>query len=265
MSVNLDLAAAFFANARINLHAVGLFAKTPPLMEQLCERANSYWDLIWWEETFAQRIAREAIGNFRFFHPEAVQAYTGLPFGEKALVTLGNVPFAPGMLENFSNGDYKLIADPGLSILEMKKLVPGEFFATQHRYEGWEGAARRDPPSWMLLSTAMPFRSLAFAEQDRKRQDEGSLLLPSARRMVFGALALRLCEGTKYFFNAFIRTSDTITAWNPHNARHEKRRVTVGYDVHGVDVGICIDTWEDHVSGDRIGIGIEVDPKEPVL
>lgn len=265
MSVSVDLAAAFFARAGISTHAIGLYAKVPQLMEQLRDCANCLWDRIWWKENHVQRMAREAIGNIRFFHPEAVQAYAGLPFSEEALAGLGSVPFSPERLHVYRNSDCALLADPGLSIAQMRRLLPGEFHFAQHRYEERGFACQIEPPSWLLLSKKALFRGLVFAEQDRQRQEEGGLLLPSARRMVFGALALKLCEGTKYFSNAFVRTDDTIAVWNGRERRRELRRITVGYDVHGPDAGICIDTWADDVGGDRIGMGVEIDPKVAVL
>ncbi|MDD4287476.1 MAG: hypothetical protein PHN33_03975 [Candidatus Peribacteraceae bacterium] len=262
-SISVDLAAAFFAHAEINSHAIELYSKTPPLMDELRKCANRYWDFIWWKETYSQRRSREAIGNFRFYHPAAIQAYTGLPFSEKALASLENVPFSSEKLESYSGrgssvGDFALIADPGLSILQMRRLIPQEFYHGQHHYEHWECARRKDPPAWILLSTDLYFRGCQFAEQDRKRKEEGDLLIPSARRTVFALLMLKLFHGTRHFYGTIVRTSDTVLV-------SEERRVTAGYDVHARGVGICIDTWQDHVSSDRIGIGLEVSSAPSIL
>lgn len=263
-SISVKLAAAFFGNAGMSEHTVGLYVKTPQLMEALNRCANGYWDHIWWQETHPQRMAREAIGNIRFHHPEAIQAYAGFPFTKEELTSLDSVPFSPERLSAYSGSSgYMLMADPGLSILEMKGLAPQEFFSDQHHYVDWECARRKEPPAWVLVGTDPCFRECDFAEQEQRRQEEGDLLLLSARRLTFAMLALKLCHGTRYFWNAIVRTSDTVRVWD--RREQKEKRVTVGYDVHGADVGICIDTWEDHVTAERIGIGIEVNPKQSPL
>ena len=247
--VSLELAGFFFQGLNVGQHALEMFAKHPPLRHCLQDHMNSLCNLIWWKESYQQRLAREAVGNFFFHHPAALTEYMGFSYSEDALQRLWEVPFPPELLRQYqiTTPRMMLVADPGLSILDMRKLFPQEF-QHQHHYEDWKCVSRREEPRWVLISPERRWSSKDFAAQDEERNAaRPRLCMASARQQVLALLLERIIIGT--YFNGIVRTSETVLT------REGLRRVTVGYGVHE-DRKISLDTWEDRIADDRIGLGV---------
>jgi len=251
--VSLKLAAAFFETVNVSPHSLALFARHSQLRQKLMHFMGSYWDLIWWKESPSQCDAREEVGNFRFLHPAAVTEYMGFSFSDDNLVSLGQVPFSAKRLRCAKDLRMMLMADPGLSIMEMKALFPDEFLQQSH-FGDWELVRKKADPSWVLIAvTPQGSNNLDFPAQDQKRQEHPEFRIPDARRQIFAMLAQNILHGST--FNGIIRTCDVM------ETKLGLRRVTVSYGAHG-PIKISIDTWEDKISSDRIVLGLEMEPSK---
>jgi len=121
-----------------------------------------------------------------------------------------------------------LVADFGLSVLDIRSRVQRELFSLKARsgYDGEEFATQRDTPNWRLVRK-LPVKNSPGAtwdeQQDLLAEDEET---PTARIMVYTIIGHFLHVGERLFEAMYVRCSDKHT---------DGRRVRVGYfDIEGL-------------------------------
>jgi len=195
--------------------------------------------------TVGQSRARKIMGNNFFGIKEAVR-YFGINPKWRQAIALLMIPFAEVTLKECRD-THILVADFGLSILDIRGKVKQKGFYDQDWYYNQSFAKERGEVCWRLVRKTIVDNSTnktCSEQQTLLGKDEET---PAVRVMTYAIFGHYLATGERLFEHIYARTSSVDSDGDP---------VYVGYFVHdNLDVN---DKWD----GDRSsGIALGSDPK----
>ena len=142
----------------------------------------------------------------------------------------------------FCKDTHLLVADFGISLLDVRSRVKRGLFYDQNWYESYRWAKNTEAPQWRLIRKTEVPGSLS------KNWSEQSVLLtvedvvPSTRQMAYAVMLNQAENNERLFENIYVRTSD-VDSGGDH--------VNLGYfDKDGLD----IDDWYGNSRDSSIGL-----------
>lgn len=135
---------------------------------------------------------------------------------EEQLQSLEEIPFSEDVLRECKD-THVLVADFGLSILEVRKRVKDELFYSHE--DAWcnseQFAGETSKPCWRLIRKDMVSRSTRKTWQEQQELLDETEEVPSAREMAYTISLNYLSTGERMFENTYVRTS-TVRASGRH-------------------------------------------------
>lgn len=186
------------------------------------------------------RQAREIMGDNLLGLPTAMQYFGSI--SPANMIALQQIPFDKETLKACSK-THILVADMGLSLLDVQQKARKGIFYEQDWYDGQEFVKRTETAHWQLIRKT-PFEgsvSKNWSEQQALINDQINEI-PSVRQVIYTMILHFLSTGERLFEEVFVRTCDVDSCGN---------RVYVG----GFDEdGLVVEYWVDHARSGRIGV-----------
>jgi hypothetical protein len=186
----------------------------PSLLEPLKLRMERLAHLIKHKEpmpeepiSLTQEEARDIMGR-NFLGTKEVEKYFG-ELSPEQKEALSIIPFSEETLES-CKGTHILVADIGLSIMDIKKLKSyKEMFCNQVWYENNLFTKLTQPPSWRLIRKTTVKNSLYKSwEEQQTLLDPKTDKVPLARQVIYTIFLHFLTTGERLFRTSHVRTND---------------------------------------------------------
>ncbi|MDA2936107.1 hypothetical protein MYX06_02730 [Patescibacteria group bacterium AH-259-L05] len=167
-------------------------------------------------------------------------------FNVRPLEALQVVSFSEETLEKCKD-THLLVADFGLSILNIRKMVKKELF---HDHEGaWYNkqsfARKREKPAWRLIyKDAVDYTDKTWNEQVALLEEYEEV--PRARVMVYTTILHYLTTKERLFENLWIRSKDVPSHVHGYH-------VIVGFFS---PQGLSIGRWKDNEAFEHVGLAV---------
>lgn len=185
--------------------------------------------------------ARAIMGRNFFGIEEAIRHF-GVKPTEEQLKALENIPFSEVTL-NECKDTHILVADFGLSVLDVRKKANQLFPKQQNWYKNEKFANDRGTPCWHLVRKTPVEGSFSKSCEEQKALLGQNDEVPAARIVVYTTIGHFLATGKRLFEKCYVRTSDVDS---------DGSRVRVGYFGSG---GLVVSNGRDDNWVGSIGLG----------
>jgi hypothetical protein len=172
--------------------------------------------------------------------PEVVEHFGAISPAD--LLALQHIPFSEETLKACAR-THILVADVGLSLLDVRKKARGDLFYKQNWFNNEDFAKRTETARWRLI-LKHPVKG-SFGKNWSEQQaliDSQIDEIPLARQVVYTMILHFLATGERLFEKVYVRTSD-VGSFGSH--------VYVGYFD---DEGLVVDGWYDNVRDIHLGL-----------
>jgi hypothetical protein len=192
------------------------------------------------EETEAQQAARKVMGK-NFLGLSGVVEHFGIVPTDEQIVALGEIPFNEATLKACAE-THILVADVGLSLLNVRSKVRGGLFYTQDWYDNEKFATRTEKACWRLIrkTPVKDSTSKMWSDQKALLGDEDEV--PTARAITYVTMLYYMARNERLFEDVYIRTSDVDSGGH---------RVRVG---HFDEDGFRVYRWFDSGRNGDLGV-----------
>ena len=191
-------------------------------------------------QTMSQEAAREIMG-VNMLGTIEVERHFGV-LTDAQLEALAVIPFSKETLRACAK-THILVADIGLSFLDVRSKASKGLFYKQRWYESHEFASRTETACWRLIRKTPVENSLSkYWTEQQTLIDNKIDEVPSARQVIYTTILHFLVTGERLFEKVYVRTCDVDS-----NGSH----VYVGnFDGGGFDV----EHWGDDNRNDNLGV-----------
>lgn len=184
-------------------------------------------------------LAREIMGKSFLGIPEVEQHFGELTDEQRQALAV--IPFSEEMLKACAE-THILVADVGISLLNIRSKARKDLFYKQDWYESQEFAGRTETACWRLIRKTPVNGSFSKDWSEQQALINKINEVPSARQVVYLTILHFLVTGERLFEKVYVRTCVVDSHGN---------RVLVGrFDGDGLLVGI----WGVHVRFDVLGV-----------
>lgn len=153
----------------------------------------------------SQEKAREIMGK-SFLGIEEIKKCFNVVFSERDLQVLGDIPFSENTLEECKDL-YILVADFGISILDIREMHPGLFSSEKPWFFNETFSHKRDRPSWRLVMNVLIPGSTEKTWKEQQGLINPHDEIPEARVMTYAMVSWYLVTQKKMFEGYILRTS----------------------------------------------------------
>lgn len=186
--------------------------------------------------------AREIMGR-NFLGTEAViRHFEIISMTDEIVKAFSVIPFTEVVLAAAKN-DHILVADFGISLLNVRSRVKSGLFRNQDFYNSFHWAKRSEAPQWRLIRRSVVYKSSSRPWDEQALLLQTDEVIPSVRQMAYVIMLNYLENNERLFAHTWARTSDEGSGGD-----------YIGLGCFDDKDGLAINHWYSAAEKSRIGL-----------